>query len=326
MKPQDHAGRWSRARSKAVPALANNSSQFRGQNTTTSVLQSGRYSVFPLLLAAFLAPAAFCNPARAEPDKALLHALSLLDAKEKAALAADPALFKQVVQLTHAQQLLLKAARENKWDERPEVQAKLERARHTALAESWLEAVAAPPPDYPGEDEIKAAWESRKATFARPRQYRLAQIYIACPKGSPAAVEKKAKAKLAAVQARLNSPTEDFATVATAESEDAATAGSGGEIGWLSEAQIQPELRGPIVRLRQHEISAPVRLNDGWHILKCLDKRDAHTPSLDESRTVLVEQLRAEKTKAGTAAFVAKLLESHPLDLSDPALAAALKP
>jgi len=259
-----------------------------------------------------------CLTARAEPVHDLLHALSLLDAKERAALTADPALLKQVVQLTRAQQLLLREARAQKWDERPEVQAKLERARNTALAESWLQSVSEPPPDYPGEAEIKAAWESRKASLATPRQYRLAQIFIACPKGSPAAAEQKAKAKLAAVQKRLDSPNEDFATVATAASEDATSANKGGEIGWLSDAQIQPELRAPIGRLRQHEISAPVRLNDGWHILKCLDKREARTPALEEARASLVQQLRAWKTQANSEAYVARLLQEDPVsaDLS----------
>lgn len=265
-------------------------------------------------MAAILVLAALGLSGRAEPDNAaLLHALSLLDAKEKAALAADPALLKQVVQLTHAQQLLLREAREKKWHERPDVQAKLERARDTALAESWLQSVSEPPPDYPGEDELKAAYESRKASLAAPRQFRLAQIYIACPKGTPAAEEQKAKAKLATVQTRLNSPTEHFAAVATAESEDAATSAKGGEIGWLSDAQIQPELRAPIVRLRKHEISAPVRLNDGWHILKCLDRREAHTPTLDEARAGLVQQLRTERTKANSEAHVARLLRENPL-------------
>jgi parvulin-like peptidyl-prolyl isomerase len=267
--------------------------------------------------ATMLALAALCTVVSAEPDEDLRRALSLLDAKEKAALAADPALLKQVVQLTHAQQLLLREARAANWHERPEVKAKLERARDTALAESWLQSIAEPPPDYPGEAELKAAYEARKTSLSRPRQYRLAQIFIACPKGSPAAAEHKAKAKLAAVQKRLDSPTEDFATVATAESEDPASAGRGGEIGWLSDAQIQPELRAPIVRLRKHGISDAVRLNDGWHILKCLDKREAHTPAYEDARPALIQELRAAKTKADSEAHVARLLEANPLKMDD---------
>ena len=92
--------------------------------------------------AAFILISLLSPVTRADPDDAeLLRALALLDAKERAALAADPALLKQVVRLTHAQQLLLSEARAGRWEERPEVQAKLERARNTALAESWLQSI-----------------------------------------------------------------------------------------------------------------------------------------------------------------------------------------
>ena len=274
-----------------------------------------------------VALAACCLPAPAQDtDAALLRSLSLLDAKEKATLASDPALLKQIVQLTHAQQLLLREARAQKWDQRPDVIAKLERAHDTALAESWLQSVSEPPPDYPGPDELQAAYESRKAALSTPRQYRLAQIYIACPKGAPAAAEQKAKAKLTAVKTRLNSPTEDFASIARAESQDTTTADKGGEIGWLSDAQIQPELRASITRLLKHEVSDAVRLNDGWHILKCLDKRDAHTPTQEEARPTLVQQLRAEKTKANSEACVARLLKENPSAVEETAIAQALKP
>lgn len=258
-----------------------------------------------------------------DPD--LLRPLALLDSNEKTALLNDPSLFQQVIQLTHAQQLILRQAREQKWDERPEVQAKLERARDTALVESWLQSIADPPPDYPGADEIKAAYEARKAALATPRQYRLAQIFIACPKGAVPAAEQKARAKLAAVKKRLASPDEDFATIARRESEDATTADKGGEIGWLSDAQIQPDLRPPVMRLLKHEVGEPVRLHDGWHILKCLDRREARTPSLDEARDTIVKQLRAEKTRANTEAHVAELLQKNPLNVDEPALARALQ-
>src|SRR5678815_5326342 len=76
------------------------------------------------------------DPAVNQAD--ILKSISLLDAGEQAALAKDPALLKQIASLMWTQRLLRKEAREQHWDERPEVQAKMERARETALAESWL--------------------------------------------------------------------------------------------------------------------------------------------------------------------------------------------
>jgi parvulin-like peptidyl-prolyl isomerase len=255
-------------------------------------------------------PALAQSLAASESD--LPASIAKLDSAEQAALAKDPALLKQFQSLMRAQTLLLKEARKNKWEERPEVQAKMERARDAALAESWLQSVTAPPPGYPDDGELTKAYEERKASFATPRQYRLAQIFIARPAGRDRNTVKKAEAKLAAVKQRLAAYKENFSDIARAESEDRTSAENGGEIGWLSDAQIQPELRPAITRLLKHEVSPPVQLRDGWHILKCLDKRDAATPTLEEVRDKLTGQLRAEKTKANSEAYVARLLEKSP--------------
>ena len=281
-----------------------------------------RAAIFAITLLCF-------PPVRAETGGSvsqndLLASIARLDAVEQAALTKDPALLKQVVQLMLAQRLLLNEARQNKWDERPEVQVKMERARETALAESWLQSVAAPPADYPNGEEIKAAYEAQKEALAAPRQYQLAQIYIACPKGADQAAVQKAGTKLAAVKRMLSAYEEDFATIARRESEDAATAAKGGEIGWLADAQVQPELRPHITRLLKHEVSAPVRLNDGWHILKCLDKREAGTPPLADMRAKLTAQLRAERIKANSEAHVAKLLQQNPVTVEESALVRSL--
>lgn len=258
-----------------------------------------------VLLAAFLAAAALAPlPLLWAQDRAELTPA------EQSVLESNPALKEQYLQLTRAQQLLLAEARNAKWHEQPEVQLRMERARDKALAESWLESVAAPPPDFPSEAELQAAWEQRKTAFATPRQYRLAQIFIACPAGADKAVTAKAEARLAAVKKRLAGAGEDFATIARSESEDKSSAPAGGEIGWLSDSQIQPGIRAAVVRLRKHEISAPIRLNDGWHILKCLDRREARAPSLEDCRAVLAQQLRAERMKANSEAYVTRLLQN----------------
>ena len=44
---------------------------------------------------------------------------------------------------------------------------------------------------------------------------------------------------------------------------------------------------------------------------KCLDKREAGTPAIDEMRDRLAAQLRAEKTKANSEAHVTRLLEAN---------------
>lgn len=294
-----------------------------GGSQPKSGLLPGRIYCRLVFLSLFPAFAGVC----AEPENSktiadeVLASVKKLDAREKAALVSDPALLKQVVQLTMSQRLLLQEARANKWEERPEVKAKLERAHDSALAESWLQSLVAPPPGYPNEVEIKAAYDAQKASLAMPRQFRIAQIFIACPRNADKSVARKAEAKLAAVKEKLASYKEDFAAIARTDSEEKVSAPNGGEIGWLTEAQIQPELRPRILKLLKHEVSSPVRLNDGWHILKCLDKRDAGAPALEDIRAKLVTQLRAEKMKANSEAYLARLAKENPVEIDEAAVA-----
>ena len=106
---------------------------------------------------------------------------------------------------------------------------------------------------------------------------------------------------------------------------DAQSAGRGGEIGWLTEAQIQPEIRQLVPTLALNAVSDPIKLEDGWHIVKLLDTKAANTPALDQIKDQLVQQMRAEKAKANSQAYLAKLLQENPLAINELELAKVLK-
>ena len=269
-------------------------------------------------------PADAGEPVPAVTQDDVIVALQKLDGAEQSALARDPALLQQVAQLMLTQRLLLNEARRQRWDDQPEVQAKMERAREKALAESWLQSVTEPPAEYPSEAEIKAAYEAMRPSLTRPKQFHLAQIFIACPKTADKKATAKSAEKLTRVKQQLASYTLDFSAIAKAESDDSASSAAGGEIGWLSEAQVQPELRPLVTKLLKHEVSEPVRLNDGWHVLKCLGKREAGLTPLEEVRGSLITRLRAEKMKENSEALVARLLKENPVTLNDVALSGAV--
>ncbi|MCX6840446.1 MAG: hypothetical protein NTX35_21905 [Verrucomicrobia bacterium] len=72
-------------------------------------------------------------------------------------------------------------------------------------------------------------------------------------------------------------------------------------------------------------ISEPVRLKDGWHILKVLDVREPFTPIFDQVRVQLAQRLRAEKIRAGMQAYVAETLQKHPVAINEVALSKLLQ-
>jgi parvulin-like peptidyl-prolyl isomerase len=122
----------------------------------------------------------------------------------------------------------------------------------------------------------------------------------------------------------LHQPAADFAAIAKGESEEPESAARGGEIGWLTESQIQPEVRSQVGSLTKNSVSEPIRLEDGWHILKVLDIKEGYTPTLEEIHSALAQQLRTEKTQANSQAYLAKLLQQTPVAINELALSKVL--
>ncbi|MES2705648.1 MAG: peptidylprolyl isomerase [Verrucomicrobiota bacterium] len=246
--------------------------------------------------------------------------ISALTSQEGAAIKNDPALLNQVVRSLLVQKVLLSEAESKGHDKKPEVAAQLARAREVALTESYLQTVSTPPDSYPGEADLKAAYEIAKPAIGVPKSWRLAQIFISVGKDADKAAADKAQSKLDTVQKALKGAGADFSKLAASHSEEQNSAGRGGEIGWLAESQIQPGIREKLGVLKVNAVSEPVRLEDGWHIVKVLDAREPYTPTLDQIRSQLVAQLRAEKTRANSQAYLAKLLQENPLAVNELAL------
>lgn len=242
-----------------------------------------------------------------------------------ASAAGDPVAAGQLVRSLLAQRLLLREAEAAGHESRPEIAARLARAREVALTESWLESVSAPPAAYPSDAELKAAYETAKPRLALPRTWRLAQIFVALPKNGGAEASAAAEQKLARVQQALRDKPSDFAALAAQHSEEAGSAGRGGEIGWLEENRIQPAILERLSGLKVDALTEPVRLDDGWHIVKLLDAREPRTPPLEEVRRDLAQRMRAEKARANSEAHLAELLRRHPVAINELALTELLR-
>jgi peptidylprolyl isomerase len=246
--------------------------------------------------------------------------LDTLSSQDQAAVAKDSALLSQVVRSYLARQAVLREARAKRWDEDPSTKAQLDRVREEVLTELYLQSVVKPPEGFPSDAEIQAAYEANKAAFEVPAQHRVAQVFVAKGDGRD---EEKARKRADELRRKVQQGAE-LAAVARAESDDKASAARGGEIGWVSEPQMAPAVRSAVARLAPGALSEPVRLDDGWHVLKVLESRAASTRPLGEVRDAIAAQLRAERAKANRQAYVAKLLEQNPPAINELALSGVL--
>ncbi|MBY6239907.1 peptidylprolyl isomerase [Methylosinus sp. Sm6] len=238
-----------------------------------------------------------------------------LGAREQAAIAKEPGLLNQAVRQMLSERVVLQEALAKKWDQEPKVAAQLERLRERAVVELYLQSVSVPPTGYPGEEEMQKAYDANRSAFVVPRQFQLGHIFVQAPKDADRATEDKAKKTLEEIQRKLKSGA-DFAAVARTESEGK----DGGELGWLSEGQIRPEIRQRAMGLAKGGVSEPIQLDDGWHIVKLLDTKPSYTRPLAEAREQLAQQMRAERASMLRRAYVAELVKRNPPVVNEIAL------
>ena len=241
--------------------------------------------------------------------------LAALGPRERAAIGQDPALLSQAVRLQLAHRLVLQELLAKKWDQQPGIATQLDRVRESAVVELYLQQTSSPPANYPSDEEVQQVYDANRAALLMPRQFQLAQIFVASPKDADKATEDKTKKAVEDIQRKLKAPGADFAAIANENDGK-----NGGDLGWLAESQIRPEIRTQVMELAKNAVSDPIRLDDGWHILKLVDTKAAYTRTLPEVRDQLVLQMRNERAQALRRAYIAELLKQHPPVLNEFAL------
>jgi parvulin-like peptidyl-prolyl isomerase len=212
-------------------------------------------------------------------------------------LATDPPALERLVRSELMRKAVLHEAKQKGWDKRQELQPLIERARDQVIVSSFVANVAKPGDSYPSEEEIKQFYESNKAQLVAPAQFQLAQIFLAAPEGADKAKAEEAKKKIGELSAKLGKSAADFAKLAKENSAHKESAEKGGELGWVSEEQMVPEIRRAVAGMAKGEVSQPIKSQAGWHLIKLLDKKPAATRPLADIRPNLVIAMRNRKSQ-----------------------------
>lgn len=235
-------------------------------------------------------------------------------------LAANPAALSRLVRTYVARLLVLGEAKSAGWEKQPSVVAQIERARDAAIVGSYLRSQTEPPADYPTKAEIEKAYEANKSGFLMPRQYEIAQIFIALPADADKATQDKAEAKLDDVRKKLRQKGVSFEDLARQSSDDANTAERGGALGWVSEQTMIPEVRAAVAGLEKGAVSEPIKVTDGWHLIRLKDTKPSAIAPLADVRDLIIDTLRDQRQAENEQAYLAQLSAKSPPAVNELAL------
>jgi len=201
-------------------------------------------------------------------------------------------------------------ARKQNLQDQPNVQRAIEIARESILADAARRKIEESIPVTDGE--LRGLYEKQKPNL---EEVRIRDILIRTDKAAinpatapprPALAEAEARKKLEDLRKQILAGG-DFAQFAQANSEDLATAGNGGDMGYVNHQTVVPPIAQAAYALKPGQVSDIIPTPYGFEIIKVEDKR--YKP-FDELKTTLQAQARGQR--AGKA--VEKIeQEYHPV-------------
>jgi peptidylprolyl isomerase len=230
-----------------------------------------------------------------------------LDPAVRKQALADPAVMNKLVRQELARMALLNEAQAKKWEQRPEIVARIQQSRDDVVVTTYLASVGAVPADYPTDAQVQTAYDQNRDKFMVPRQYHLQQIFVQLPAGSDKKAEDAAEKKAEDLARRAKAKGANFEELARANTDGKEMAQQGGDLGWTPESQIIPEIRTQVAGMSPGEISEPIRTAQGWHIIRMVETKPAAPRPLAEIRDQLVAYIRQQKLQENEQAYIQAL-------------------
>jgi peptidyl-prolyl cis-trans isomerase SurA len=138
-------------------------------------------------------------------------------------------------------------------------------------------------------------------------QVKVSHIFVQIPENADAAkvLEREEYAKKILARAKGG---EDFAKLAKELSEDRATRAEGGDLGFFGKEMGLPKpVEELVFTMKPGEVGGPVRGNQGFHILKLVDRRAKDVKPLTEIKEELRSQIRQKEVERQTKLYLGEL-------------------
>jgi parvulin-like peptidyl-prolyl isomerase len=242
-----------------------------------------------------------------------------MNQQERLKVLGDAALFKQVIENEANNRSAVSAASFNKVEQDRNVEFLMRRGAENILREAYLNrlVVSKLPKDFPSDEQVKEYFEANKGQFVVPERIHVWQIFFKKSEKADAKEIAALKKKANKIISDIKEGKADYSNTAISQSEHEQSRNVGGYMGLLKTSELLPEMKQPILKLKEGELSKPVESKSGIHILKrgkILKAETLQLPQVEpQIRQLLVNQAN---TQLRNAIFV-QARKEYPQDISD---------
>lgn len=216
-----------------------------------------------------------------------------LPSSQRAAVTGDLKNLEQVIRAELVRRAVLAEIKSKDFEHQANTAVQLDKVRDEALVRLWIASQATVPAGYPSEDDIKTAYEANKAALTAPTEYRVGQIFISAPDGCDPAKLNAALQKATLIEGKIGKS--DFSELAQQQSEHAESASKGGDLGYLPENRMMPEIASVIRTMKGGDVVGPIKTAQGLHFIKLLDKKTGTVPTLAQVHDQLASAMRSRR-------------------------------
>ena len=137
-----------------------------------------------------------------------------------------------------------------------------------SIAYIELDAAALQVDAAPSEDDLRRRYDEQKARFGAEEQRSAAHILVSVPADADEAAVEAARVKAQGLAEQARAAGADFAALAAASSDDLGSKDTGGDLGVIGREVFPKPFEDAVFALAKDGVSAPVRTEQGWHIIK----------------------------------------------------------
>lgn len=165
------------------------------------------------------------------------------------------------------------------------------------------------------DDDLQAAYQKEIANLSEQR--RAAHILIEV---NDKTTDAQAKAKIDEIAARL-AKGEKFEALAKELSQDPGSANNGGDLGFAGPGVYDPAFETALYALSKDQVSAPVRTDFGYHLIKLLGVEAPEVPTFASLKDKLTRELKTQQVEQRFVEATKQLEDSsfESSDLAQPA-------
>jgi peptidyl-prolyl cis-trans isomerase SurA len=164
------------------------------------------------------------------------------------------------------------------------------------------------------DEDVRARYDQMQRRSESVSAVRLSHILIKVPQQPTEQQLAAAKDRAAKSIAKVKGGVE-FAEVAKTDSDDTATAATGGELGWFERGSISPEWEQVVFAMEKGDVRGPVSGPQGLHVFFVSDIKRTDLKPFDELKEQIKGDLTRRETDKQTTQWLSELRKRAYIDV-----------